>query len=184
MTGFTVQLDVVGDRLGSGDLCVTGRARSRNLRRRGIVGVVTADTWLRWIVQPLEDLWEAGGTRGQVLVAGKAGRAAISFDDRKQAFVVLSMCARRAVADLTSESAMIGGTLDLALLIVTFDTDQRTGVPDRLVLNRDEGIRSVVPYLAERLGDETVPDHDQRDNGGDQQDPEPNNLIRELPDSQ
>ena len=61
MTGFTVQLDVVGDRLGSGDLRVTGRARSRDLRRCGIVGVVTADTWLRWVVQALDDLWKAGG---------------------------------------------------------------------------------------------------------------------------
>ena len=91
MAGLAGQLNVVGDRLGSGDLGVTGRARSGNLRRCGIVGVVTADARLRWIVQPFDDLWKAGGTGGQVLVTGKTRGAAISFDDRKLALVVLGM---------------------------------------------------------------------------------------------
>ena len=71
-----------------------------------------------------------------------------------------------------------------ALLIMTVDTDEGAGVADCLALNRGDGIRSVVSQLAERLGDETFPDHDHRDDGGDQQNPQPHDLIRKPPDSQ
>jgi len=62
VTRVAGQVNVVGDRLGSRDLGMAGRAGTRDLRRRGIVRIVTTDTRLHRIVQPFDDLGKTGGS--------------------------------------------------------------------------------------------------------------------------
>ena len=62
VTGFAGQHHMVGDGLGSRDLCMAGRAGPWDLGWGGVVGIVTADTRLHRIVQPLDDLGETGGS--------------------------------------------------------------------------------------------------------------------------
>jgi hypothetical protein len=59
----------------------------------------------------------------------------------------------------------------------------QTGVSDRLRGDDLHGGGAVVPQLAERLGDELLPQEDQYDQRRDQENGEANDLVGELPDS-
>jgi len=88
------------------------------------------------------------------------------------------------VTNLASQRAVVGGALDLAFLVVALQARQRARVPDGLALDGGDCVGSIMPDFAKRLGHESIPDHDHRHYGEDQEDPQADDLIRKLPDSQ
>ena len=87
------------------------------------MGVVTAHARLEGVVQPLDDLWEAGRPRRQVVVAVETGLAALARNQRGLRLRVVGVLVGGAVADLTGQTTVVGGVLDLALVVVAFHAE-------------------------------------------------------------
>ena len=131
VTGLTRKREVMGHRLGSGNLRVTCRTRLRHLRRRWIVGIVTVDTRLEGIVQALNDLWKTCRPRRQVFVAGQTRLSPLARNVRALSFVILTVDCRRAVAHLAGQGSVVGPALRLAHVVMTVAADVRSGIPER-----------------------------------------------------
>jgi ABC-type tungstate transport system permease subunit len=138
----------MGDGFCSRDLSVASGAGLRYLGRSGVVRIVTADAGLQGIVERLDHLREAGGSRGQVFVAVKTGGAPLARDQRFDLEVV-GVFVRRAMTDFAREGAVVRSPLGFALFFVTLHTDLPAGVLDGLVGDDVDYVGPIVPDLAE-----------------------------------
>jgi hypothetical protein len=181
---LAVKRNVMGHRLGPGDLGVTRSTRSRGFGGCGVVGIVTIDARLERVVKALDDLGKSCWPSGLVLVAIETRFTALSRYQRYLSLVVFGVCRGRSVADLARQSAMIGAALGLVLPIVALGTHLPTGVLDRLAGDRCERVGTVVADLPEGLRNEAIPDDDQRRHRDHDNDRQAEHLIRDPPESQ
>ncbi len=110
--------------------------------------VVAGHAGLERVVQALDNLREAGRSRGQIAVTVEAGGPARARDHRPLGLKILGVGCRRAMTHLAGEHPVIGGAQSLPFDVVTLEAQLRASVADRLLERDRDRIRPIVAELA------------------------------------
>jgi hypothetical protein len=146
------------------------------------VRIVTPDARLERVVKTLDDLGKTGGPRLQVLVTGQTSGPSLTGHQGSLGLEVFGVGRRRTVANLTGERAMVGPSLEVALLVVALDADLPTGITNRLSDRDCDRFGPIMPGLPKGCGNKPTPRHDQKYRRRRQENSKAKDLIRNSPD--